>query len=58
MLSDGIVENNEDNEEIMRLLRSFDSDDFDTLPDKIISEAKKRKGTNDDMTVCVLAVSC
>lgn len=57
MLSDGIVENNEDNEEIMKLLRSYNMESIDTLPDKIISEAKKRKGNCDDMTVCVLALS-
>lgn len=57
MLSDGIVENNEDNEEIMRLLRNYDSESIDSLTDKIVFEAKKRKGNSDDMTACALVVS-
>ena len=56
MLSDGIVETNEQSEQIMSLLRAFDSENIDTLPQKIISEAKKHIGTSDDMTVCVAEI--
>ena len=53
MLSDGIVETKEQSEEIMRLIRSHCSENIDTLPAKIIAEAKNRSGPSDDMTICI-----
>ena len=57
MLSDGIVETKEDGEEIMKLLRAH-TDSVDTLPQKILALAKKRKESNDDMTVLVTSLLC
>ncbi len=54
MLSDGIAETKEESEEIMALLRSEKSDCIDTLPEKILSQAKNRSGRSDDMSVCIL----
>ena len=52
MLSDGIVETSEDNDKIMTLLRGF-NESIEALPNKIITEAKRKSGKNDDMTVCI-----
>ncbi len=49
MLSDGIVETSEDNEEIMRLLRGHKGN-IDTLPGEILALAKNH---TDDRTICV-----
>lgn len=56
MLSDGIVATKDDNEEMMKLIRSHSEENIDTLPKKILEEAKNRSIIGDDMTVCIAQI--
>ena len=52
MVSDGVIDSKND-DKIIKIIRDFKGN-IDTLPHKIIDEAKKMYGQGDDMTVCVI----
>lgn len=57
MVSDGIVSSSEESDWLVSLITSFNGDDIDALPERIIKEAKERNLRKDDMSVCAVLIA-